>query len=181
MVWVGNAFFFSFIYHIFSKHFLNIKYVVSMTLGPEDTKIKSVCSLTTRGPLSYRRRNQKVWSTSSLIANVLLTPVLWPGIRWHGPAGLLGAFKLVRSQPGSPSPTQHSFFLPPFTIPLGKVPNPFPTLLTPPPTFSEDNPPLQQLFLNLCGNQPASFSALSPSLFVYSKGFHLTRKTCFFT
>lgn len=110
MVWVGNAFLFSFIYHIFSKHFLNIKYVLSITLGPEDTKIKSVWSLTTRGPLSYRRRNQKVWSTSSLIANVLLTPVLWPGIRWHGPAVLLGAFKLVRSQPGSPSPAQHSFF-----------------------------------------------------------------------
>ena len=162
----------------------------------EDRKINTVWShgLTEEGT--------KKQSASSLMAGMLLTPVLWPALRWHGHAGFWGAFlkswkiialqycvgfchtstwisyryfKLVRSQPSSPSPAQPSFYLPPFTIPLGKVPILCPTLLTPPPTFSSKDNHLSnsfsQIYLGISQPPP-------PSLYTAKACF---RKTCFFT
>lgn len=150
-------------------------------LGLSDIKISTVGFLTLRDPLSYRRNPQK--NSPQTAWQLILSSLLSCGLESGGLA-LLTSWVLLNFEVPNPAYSLRCsalLYASSYHYP-GQHSHPFSYSSNTQPTFSfTDNPPIQWLFPNLSGNKPVVVSVLSFFLFVYSKEFHLTRKTCFST
>lgn len=144
-----------------------------MTLGPGD-RYMAISDFSARCLPREGARESGLQAVDARLPNLPCSLALggWP----CRPPGRRAACEVLSSDP----PNSAIFLFASFYCSPGQHSCPFSCPLTPPPTPPPAQPTsLRQLFQNLSGNQPVAVSL--PPHFVYSKGFHLTRKTCFFT